>query len=212
MNKTKKRKTVGLTISVLAVTASASVGYAAWQIINVNNTQGAVSDGLYSVVFHDGEISQEVINGLEYQSKIELSVLPVTEEKLTSGIYSFLGWTVGSDQTVFSGLVEVSELLEKDAKSDNVIDIYAKWSSDIPLDKVLLTVAYSGSVSGTHKQLADNDQKFYLFNVVINEEGHHPVSFSINGSSKTPNDWIDISNIPTRKLSFSAVMETNLNQ
>ena len=217
----KKRSRMFLWAATIALTttACASIGFAAWQIVVVNNTEGVVEDAFYGIQFHnapgDSTIVKE-LTGLELTSSYDMPTLPVLQNDLKASprrIY-FNGWNVGdssgpkSNPTLFTNSTSHTPIaLINDfgsRPSDGVIHLWGNWGSvvqapDLENDvvgDVLFDVTYN--TSEHYLTLVPASNLFYLFNINVPVGDTQYVSgFTYKGNSLDINVGVNLANSAT---------------
>lgn len=141
---------VGLTVSI----------YAKW-ITGARGRSNPTEDATYQVHLVNGDTTTNY-SLLEIDSMFNL---PLYEDDLTNEKF-FLGWALTSSETSnFISYGDYQLSTYKSSMVDNVLTMYAIWTTSIPTGKTLISVSYPTNQS--LKLLVDSSKTFYLFNVNV---------------------------------------------
>ena len=133
--------------------------YAKW-VVGIKHESNPVVDATYKVKLVNGT-NETTYQLLEIDSYF---YLPNYENDLDNEKF-FLGWSLTNGSTVD---ITVGDKQLSDYKAnlaDNLLTLYAIWTTTVPTGKTLLTVNYP--TNQTLKLLVDSSKTFYLFNINV---------------------------------------------
>ena len=173
---------IGISISV----------YAKW-VVGIKHESNPVVDATYKVKLVNGT-NETTYQLLEIDSYF---YLPNYENDLDNEKF-FLGWSLtnGSTADITVGDKQLSDY--KANLADNLLTLYAIWTTTVPTGKTLLTVNYP--TNQTLKLLVDSSKTFYLFN--INVPGKIGSTFLSYFTSENDYDYTKYSGTPAKGNKF----------
>ena len=188
----KKLLFLFITTFVLVIFGISISVYAKW-VVGIKHESNPVVDATYKVKLVNGT-NETTFQLLEIESYF---YLPNYENDLDNEKF-FLGWSLtnGSTADITVGDKQLSDY--KANLADNLLTLYAIWTTTVPTDKTLLTVNYP--TNQTLKLLVDSSKTFYLFN--INVPGKIDSTFLSYFTSENTYDYTKYSGIPANGNRF----------